>query len=149
MFVFLVFNPSGFINYNGLKLVLDRPKVRLLLFVMWCLAWPGIAVALLMPLPAGMILQSDKLTHFAVFGGMALGTAVFGRRLWQILGLCAFTALASAGLEFAQGLVPYRSFDLRDIAANVSGVLTGGAFACLAIWLLLRRPMPHPAEVST
>jgi VanZ family protein len=115
--------------------LLSRPNVRIALFIMWCLAWPGIAAALLMPLP-GPVMNANLLAHFGVFGGMAAGVLCFARTTLQVLSLAFLTSAGSIALEFGQLLVPYRTFDLIDIAANLLGVTIGTTIALVALRLL-------------
>jgi hypothetical protein len=52
-----------------------------------------------------------------------------------ILGMLCFWALLGTGLECAQLWLPYRKFDLLDIAWSVVGTLAGSALSLL--WLLV------------
>ena len=67
---------------------------------------------------------NDLLMHFSgyVVAGISIGFA-FGKRsaAWRFLVLFLF----STGIECIQYTLPWRSFDLRDIAANTLGVLLG------------------------
>jgi VanZ family protein len=75
----------------------------------------------------------DKIIHFIIFfvlaylgSGIGIGKKVEiwkAKRLWINFMLLAF--LPSIGLETAQHLIPYRSYDLNDLAINVLGVISG------------------------
>ena len=69
---------------------------------------------------------SDKVLHYGAYTMLAgipiLGFARTGGVLWAL----AMIPLGVA-LEFAQKIVPGRSFELGDITANTLGVLTGVA----------------------
>jgi VanZ family protein len=70
---------------------------------------------------------------------MALGAVGFCRQPIQLLGLTFLTVAGAAILELAQYVLPYRSFDFADLAANTLGALTGYALA-LAVLVLVIRP---------
>lgn len=101
-------------------------------------------VVLLMPLSGestgegGMVSQimtavpfSDKLVHTGMFAFVTLVNYVENRKqkklygiLW-VLGLCGFAYLT----EVLQKLSGYRTFDLYDILADVTGIVLGLALA--------------------
>ena len=90
------------------------------------LVWGSLAPA---PPAAG----NDKIGHLAAYGVLMFWFAqLYERRLACAVG---FIALGIA-LEFAQGALGYRSFELYDMLANALGVLAGWASA-----LLLKKPM--------
>jgi VanZ family protein len=84
--------------------------------------------------PLAIDLESgDKLGHFAGYGVLMFWFAqLYLRRLAWAAG---FIALGIA-LEFMQGWLGYRSFELYDMLANALGVLLGWAGA-----LLRRKPL--------
>jgi VanZ family protein len=67
---------------------------------------------------------SDKLVHFTAYTVLALVPAL-GLRLRSAIPCLITTQLVGISLELAQILVPYRSWDFYDIAANTAGVLAG------------------------
>jgi len=86
------------------------------------LALATIFVLSLMPVPDGLQVFSwqDKVEHafaFAVLGLMAAFACLHPARLW-VLGLLVYGAL----IELAQSMVPYRSADPADWAADAIGV---------------------------
>ena len=120
-----------------MRRLLDQPRIRLALALLWCLAWPGIALLLLTPLPFALVSRTDLLGHFLLFGTMTLGTVTFARTPLQILILAVLTVAYGVSLEYAQGYVPSRTFDLADAFANLAGGLAGalGAMVLLRLWL--------------
>jgi VanZ family protein len=117
--------------------VLSRPRLRLSFFILWCLSWPGIALALLTPLPVKLISRSDLLAHFLLFGVMALAVVVFARSRWQIIVLGLLSIIYGVALEFGQAYVPNRTFDIADAIANATGGIAGclTALALLEYWI--------------
>jgi VanZ family protein len=122
---------------------LFHPKVKLTFFLMWCLAWLVVAALLLAPLPSTSA-KSAALAHAVLFGGMALGAVTFCHHPGQLTLLTLLTIAGGTALEFAQGLVPYRTFDLHDAVANVLGA-TCGYLAALAILYSVVRPAASAA----
>ena len=104
----------------------------------WAFFWlAACALAMLTPgssLPEVSVFSfQDKLIHFILFFVLAYLAVGLGirekqeiwrsKRLWMnFLGLAL---LPSVGLETAQHLIPYRSFDLNDLIVNVLGVFSG------------------------
>lgn len=99
------------------------------------LLWLSVATLLLVPgVPAPLDLAySDKLAHTAGFCLLA-AYAVLLREQWSVL-RNTLLALAAFGavLEGIQVLLPWRSGDWRDLAANLGGILAGGLLA-LSPW---------------
>ncbi|MGI9435518.1 MAG: VanZ family protein [Geminicoccaceae bacterium] len=95
-----------------------------------------IAIVLLMPLPFGFVSRSDLLGHFLLFGVMAITTVTFARNPTQIVILAVLATTYGVGLEWGQGHVPGRMFDIADAAANMIGGIAGclGALAILRVW---------------
>jgi VanZ family protein len=83
--------------------------------------------------PAPPSAGNDKIGHFAVYGVLMFWFAqLYTRRLPYAAGFAALGVV----LEFAQGWLGTRSFELQDMAANVLGVLLGWASA-----RLLKKPL--------
>ncbi len=113
--------------------------------------WLLLAILLLAPdVPAPLELaHSDKLAH-AVGFCLLSAYAVLLRERWSdlrnaLLTLAAFGAL----IEGIQVLLPWRSGDWRDLAANLSGILLGGLLA-LSPWsdalVRLERHLPRASN---
>ncbi len=80
--------------------------------------------------------QGDKLGHLAAYGTLMVWFALlYPARRTRIACAGAFVALGVA-LEFVQGALGYRTFDVLDMAANTAGVLLGWGCALLARRLL-------------
>ena len=80
--------------------------------------------------------QSDKLGHFVAYGALMLWFAQLYVGSARLLCAAGFVAMGIA-LEFVQGALGYRSFDVFDMYANSLGVVLGWAVA-----LLLPRVLP-------
>jgi VanZ family protein len=84
-------------------------------------------------LPEIDIAQGDKLGHLAAYGVLMFWFALLyaGRRA-RLAYAVGFTAMG-VGLEFAQGALGYRAYEVLDMGANTLGVLLGWAAAALAL----------------
>ena len=120
-------------------------RIRPLLAALWAAAWVGVAGLLLLPMPAPAPDHSDLLAHYLLFAGMAFAALGFSRRPGQLAGVALLTIAGGTALELAQQLVPYRSFDLTDAAANVLGATSGYALAVIVLVLWLRPAGPELA----
>jgi len=104
----------------------------------WTFLWlAACGIAMLTPgssLPEVSVLSyQDKLIHFVIFFVLAYLSAGLGirekkevwrkKRLW--INILLIALLPSIGLETAQHLIPYRSFDLNDLIVNVLGIISG------------------------
>lgn len=107
----------------------------------------GIVVVLaLKPSSGGSpLLGWDKADHMAAFATLAVcgvyglrGRPAAPQRLW--LGLL----LLGIGIEFGQMLVPGRSADWRDVAADAAGIGIGMLLAQWVATRLERRAKPRP-----
>ncbi len=67
----------------------------------------------------------DKLVHFAGYTVLALLPVAFLELLGMGIALAASMIPLGIGLEFAQRLVPGRSFEIGDMVADGLGVLAG------------------------
>jgi glycopeptide antibiotics resistance protein len=74
--------------------------------------------------------QSDKLGHLIAYGALMLWFAQLYLGRTRLLYAAAFIAMG-IGLEFVQGALGYRSFDVFDMFANSLGVLLGWAVALI------------------
>lgn len=73
-----------------------------------------------------------------LFGGMALGAISFCHHPGQLTLLTVITIAIGTMLEFAQGLVPYRTFDLHDALANALGAGAGFLAALVILYSVVR-----------
>ena len=76
--------------------------------------------------------QSDKLGHFLAYG-LLMGwfCLLYIQEKTRMLYGIAFVAMG-IGLEFVQGWLGYRTFEVYDMVANTIGVLLGWGAALLA-----------------
>jgi VanZ family protein len=122
-----------------MQLLFDR-RGRRMLFGLWCLGWLTTTLLMLTPLKNPMsVSHSDLVAHFAAFAGLAFGAVGFARRGTELTLLAVATIAGGVALEFAQGLVPSRTFDILDMGANTLGAMVGYAGA-LTLLLLVIRP---------
>lgn len=82
--------------------------------------------------------QGDKLGHLAAYGSLMFWFALlYPERALRWRYALGFVAMG-IGLEFVQGGLAYRTFDVLDMLANTIGVLLGWA-AALALPRILPR----------
>ena len=72
--------------------------------------------------------QGDKLGHFLAYGSLMFWFAQLYQRRTRLLYAIGFIAMG-IGLEFVQGELDYRTFEVFDMYANALGVLLGWALA--------------------
>jgi VanZ family protein len=80
--------------------------------------------------------QSDKLGHFLAYGTLMFWFSQLYRKGTRVLYAIGFIAMG-IGLEFIQGQLGYRTYEVFDMYANSLGVLLGWAVA-LAVPKILR-----------
>jgi glycopeptide antibiotics resistance protein len=72
--------------------------------------------------------ESDKVGHVLAYGLLMLWFAeLYVRRIFFAFGFIAM----GVGLEFIQGMLGYRTFDVLDMLANTAGVFLGWLAALL------------------
>ena len=74
--------------------------------------------------------QSDKLGHFLAYGTLMFWFSQLYRKRTRVLYAIAFIAMG-IGLEFIQGQLGYRTYEVFDMYANLLGVLLGWAIALM------------------
>ena len=119
------------------RLLFDR-RARRVCVAVWLVAWLVAAAALLLPLGISTPDRSDLVVHFMLFASLAFSAIGFSRRPGQLTCLALATIALATTLEFAQKLVPYRTFDLIDAAANGLGAFAGYGAALLVLFLVIR-----------
>lgn len=124
---------------TGRPLALDHLRYRGL--------WLGVGVLLVcavtggslisVPPPVSAILLQDKLVHLLAYTALMLWFAqLFRHDLTRLLLALGFVALG-VGIEYLQGMVPSRQFDVFDMVANGSGVLLAWALSYTWVGRLL------------
>jgi VanZ family protein len=88
--------------------------------------------------PSTGIEQGDKLQHLAAYGTLMLWFALLYKNSRTRLAYAAGFIALGIGLEFVQGALGYRTFDVHDMVANGIGVVLGWALA-LAVPRILAR----------
>ncbi|MGQ0510376.1 MAG: VanZ family protein [Betaproteobacteria bacterium] len=96
----------------------------------------GIAAAIvwlsLSPSPPQVdIEQGDKLGHFAGYGTLMFWFCLLYTRTQTRLAYGVLWIAMGIGLEFLQGQLGYRSYEVQDMAANTIGVLIGWTAALI------------------
>jgi len=118
-------------------------------FLLWLLAVAGVVTGELLPGDSapmhwiGALGVSDKVLHSAAYTLLAF-IPVAGFRLRAGLISAGVTVLLGVALEFAQTLVPGRSYDVADMVANALGVGAGIGLGLLGRQLWNRKPTPPP-----
>jgi VanZ like family len=123
-------------------LLFDR-RAKLVCAALWGFAWLGVAAALLLPLGVSTPGRADLAGHFFMFGAMAFGALGFSRRPAQLAALALATVALGTALEFAQQLVPYRTFEALDVLADGVGALAGYAGALVVLYSVIRPAEPR------
>ena len=90
----------------------------------------AVVVASLVSLPASSpFALHDKLVHLCVYAGLTGWFAqVFRHDATRLMLVLGFAALG-IGVEYLQGLVPGRMFEVADMLANASGALLAWALS--------------------
>jgi VanZ like family len=128
------------------RLVRDA-RVRGAFLALWAVGWGATFYWSLVPLQELPLGASDKTLHLAGYALMTLLSAGFCHAPGALLALAAGTVAGSAVIESVQGFLPYRSFELLDLAANAAGAALGGALALAWVLLVVRRA-PPPARTG-
>jgi VanZ family protein len=73
--------------------------------------------------------QGDKLGHFAAYGTLMLWFCLLYKRRASRIAYALLWIAMGIGLEFIQGQLGYRTYEVYDMFANALGVLIGWALA--------------------
>jgi VanZ family protein len=120
-----------------MPMLFDR-QVRAVLLGLWGLAWVIIAFLMLAPLHSPLpVSHGDLIAHFLCYGFLAFTAVGFSQRTIELTLFAVLTVAGGIALELAQGLVPYRTVDVLDMAANALGAMAGygGAMVVLLLWI--------------
>jgi len=80
-------------------------------------------------IPIAVFNMQDKVLHMVVYAGlMGWFAQLFRHDLTRLICVIFFISLGIV-MEFIQGMVPARQFDIVDMVANTSGVLLAWALA--------------------
>ena len=121
---------------SDLQKIANRPTKAALFQALWYVALAATVVGELLPGNStamrwvGSTHINDKTLHFTAYAVLAFIPA-FGWRLRCGIPVAASMILLGVALEFAQRLVPFRSFEVGDMIANALGVLAGMALALM------------------
>lgn len=126
------------------------PQTRSIL-LLWALAVATVILGSLLPattlaqLHYGSVASDDKLVHFMGYTVLAIVPVAF----LELLGIGIMLAVSMIPLgvllEYVQRLVPGRSFEIADMAADCLGVMAGMVVA-LCIRHVLKRFRVMPAQ---
>ena len=95
----------------------------------WAIAAAIVWLSLTPSPPQIDIEQGDKLGHFAAYGSLMFWFCLlYTRRKVRIAYALLWIAMG-VGLEFVQGQLGYRTYEVHDMVANALGVLIGWAVA--------------------
>jgi len=125
--------------------LIDDRRFRAACLVLWLAGWMITLWLSLRPAPSMPFGWSDKTWHAGGYALMTTFAAFCCPSLRLFLGLALLSVLAGAGIEGLQLLVPSRSFELLDMAANASGAMVGAGLGSLWFLLLAQRQRPRPA----
>ena len=73
--------------------------------------------------------QGDKLGHFMAYGSLMFWFCLLYPRRKARIAYAALWIALGIGLEFVQGQLGYRTYEVYDMYANTLGVLIGWAFS--------------------
>ena len=113
-------------------------KRRILVALGW--TWAGAIVWLsVTPSPPTVdFAESDKLGHFIAYGVLMFWfSMLYLKRASRIAYAAGFIAMG-IGLEFVQGWLGYRTYEVLDMVANAIGVLLGMALALAMSRIMVR-----------
>jgi VanZ family protein len=95
----------------------------------WAMAAAIIGLSLTPSPPEIGIEEGDKIGHVAAYGALMLWFCLLYPRNGTRLAYAALWTVMGIALEFAQGETGYRSYELFDMVANATGVLSGWAIS--------------------
>ncbi len=102
-------------------------KRKLCVATGWALALVIVWFSLTPSPPRIDVDQGDKLGHFAGYGTLMFWFCLLYARRGARIGYAALWIGMGIGLEFAQGQLGYRTYEVYDMYANALGVLIGWA----------------------
>jgi VanZ family protein len=112
-------------------------KRALCLVLGWTMVGAIVWLSLTPSPPKAVFEASDKLAHLLGYGTLMFWFSQLYTRTTRIVYGASFIAMGVA-LEFVQGQLGYRTYEVFDMYANTLGVLLGGAAALMLPQLLPR-----------
>jgi len=110
----------------SLKNAIDSPKLRFF-FVALVVA---VSVAFVIPVPEVGAPGTDKTAHLVIFAIVGLLLMVAWSRLGWVVAVLIVVGYGFA-IEIVQGILPWRSFEWLDLAADAAGGAAGVLVASL------------------
>ena len=109
--------------------------------------WLSVGIALVLavvvlsvikvPTPVKEVMLHDKVMHLVAYAGlMGWFAQIFRHDLTRLVLVVSFVTLG-VGIEFVQGMVPSRQFEILDMVANSSGALLAWAIAYTRVGQIL------------
>jgi VanZ family protein len=103
----------------------DNQKKRLVFYYLFILT-----VLSIVPVnsSAELIPGTDKAAHFVfyfILCALFLYSKVFKKNKNQIIIIIVFSLTFGFFIECIQGFLPWRSFEIKDLAANLAGTISG------------------------
>ena len=119
--------PSRRLRYSGIWYVLGAGLIA------------AVIVASLIPDPLDTdIREGDKIAHLLAYGSMMFWFGMLGATSRARVAWAVALAALGVGLEYAQRMTGYRSFDVLDMVANTAGVGVGWLVAVTPAGRLLQ-----------
>jgi len=132
-------------NGGGTKMQQPRSSGIWVVRAVWLGCWAMVTLLLLVPDPSVLVglrrtppWGNATLAHFGAFCLLSLLTRA-SRLPLSLPATLAVLVSYGAVVEWLQGLVPHRTVEFRDFAANVLGIAAGAATYAAAGWHRRRR----------
>ena len=117
---------------------LNDRRARTVLLALWAVGWGVVFYESFRPLQELPLGLSDTTLHLAGYAAMTALSAGFCHAPALLALIAAGTVAGSAAIEVGQSFLPYRSFELLDIAANAAGAAVGVLVALFWLALVVR-----------
>jgi VanZ family protein len=117
---------------------LNDRRARTVLLALWAVGWGVVLYESFRPLQELPLGLSDTTLHLAGYAAMTALSAGFCHAPALLALIAAGTVAGSAAIEVGQSFLPYRSFELLDIAANAAGAAVGVLVALFWLALVVR-----------
>ena len=117
----------------------DHLRFSALWLAFGCAMVAAVVLLSIIDLPAQVqtVMLHDKVAHLIAYAGlMGWFVQIFRHDLTRLVLLLGFVTLG-IGVEFVQGMVPSRQFEVLDMIANTSGALLAWALAYTRVGQIL------------